>query len=190
MMEFNRPCRLCWNKESVHACPKCNISYCSLSCYQSHSNDCTEAFYKDNVENQLKSGNSIPEKERQKMAELVQKEINKIVTGEISFKSEENHETDSESDIFDKEMTGKMERMAEEENFDFGEFSEKEQNRFFNAVNSGLLNSSVIEWIPWWKSYFPQLQNGKTDIPKKILVIDHQRNFNFQKLKSLNFPIF
>jgi hypothetical protein len=48
-------CQRCHEKTYKYTCPKCSIKYCSVECYKSHNKNCTESFYKDQVEQELKS---------------------------------------------------------------------------------------------------------------------------------------
>lgn len=47
-------CLIC-NKLGKYKCPKCKLHYCCVDCYKKHSLDCTESFYKDNVEQVMKN---------------------------------------------------------------------------------------------------------------------------------------
>ncbi|KAI8078692.1 uncharacterized protein BX664DRAFT_362268 [Halteromyces radiatus] len=49
-------CYICQKQSSNYICPRCNLRYCSLSCYkhQQHAS-CTESFYKDSVMAEIKS---------------------------------------------------------------------------------------------------------------------------------------
>jgi len=57
-----RRCQVCHDNQARYTCPKCELPYCSVQCYQTHNNDqnkndaaggssssCTESFYKDRV---------------------------------------------------------------------------------------------------------------------------------------------
>ena len=44
-----RVCRVCTRNEAKYTCPRCNIPYCSVGCYASHGEQCTEAFYREHV---------------------------------------------------------------------------------------------------------------------------------------------
>ncbi|KAI8903581.1 hypothetical protein EDD86DRAFT_250294 [Gorgonomyces haynaldii] len=46
-------CAICRFESPKYKCPKCEIEYCSLGCYKKHG--CSELFYKQNVEETLKS---------------------------------------------------------------------------------------------------------------------------------------
>ena len=48
-------CEVCKKEAALYKCPRCAISYCSVACYTSHSEHCTEAFYRQCVEEELRS---------------------------------------------------------------------------------------------------------------------------------------
>jgi len=69
-MFFNTRCNECTR---LYTCPRCGIGYCSIKCYKSNVHmDCSESFYKQNVEEELKSQESNPVA-RQKMLEILKK---------------------------------------------------------------------------------------------------------------------
>lgn len=65
-------CMFCKCKPSCYTCPRCNLQYCSLSCYQSpdHST-CSEKFYKEAVLQELKDMGSTESEGRKKMQEIL-----------------------------------------------------------------------------------------------------------------------
>ena len=56
--QLQTECIVC-QKISKYICPKCHEHYCSLECYKTHSNTCTEQFYQENCEAYLK-GKKMP----------------------------------------------------------------------------------------------------------------------------------
>ena len=48
-------CHVCTKSTSKYKCPRCNVPYCSLKCYKEHDVDCTEEFYKEWVEEEMKN---------------------------------------------------------------------------------------------------------------------------------------
>ena len=42
-------------------CPRCKAFYCGVECYKEHREECTEGFYKQNVEQHLKNIKASPE---------------------------------------------------------------------------------------------------------------------------------
>lgn len=45
----------CVKEYGKYTCPKCDIPYCSLSCYKKHGENCLETFYHENIVENLKS---------------------------------------------------------------------------------------------------------------------------------------
>ena len=39
---------------SRYHCPRCRLPYCSLTCYKSHGESCTESFYREQAVTELK----------------------------------------------------------------------------------------------------------------------------------------
>ena len=44
-----RVCVVCREKVAPYLCPQCNIPYCSVGCYRTHGEGCTEDFYRRHV---------------------------------------------------------------------------------------------------------------------------------------------
>ncbi|KAM4730485.1 zinc finger HIT domain-containing protein 2 [Anableps anableps] len=65
-------CMLCKCKPHNYTCPRCNLQYCGLSCYQSpdHS-DCSEEFYKESVLQELKDMGKTEAEGKRKMQEIL-----------------------------------------------------------------------------------------------------------------------
>lgn len=66
-------CTICNENPQRYTCPKCNIYYCSLKCYQSEKHEaCSEIFYKNWVEMEMKVRNYDPENKK-KMLEILER---------------------------------------------------------------------------------------------------------------------
>ncbi|XP_023134270.1 zinc finger HIT domain-containing protein 2 [Amphiprion ocellaris] len=65
-------CMLCKCKPSCYTCPRCNLQYCGLACYQSpgHS-DCSEEFYKESVLRELKEIGKTESEGKKKMHDIL-----------------------------------------------------------------------------------------------------------------------
>lgn len=49
-------CTVCQSSGASYRCPRCGISYCGIQCYRQHGGgSCTEAFFKEQVEEELKA---------------------------------------------------------------------------------------------------------------------------------------
>lgn len=78
-------CIRCNERKRLYTCPRCGIGYCGAQCYKSDLHtDCSESFYKQCVEEELKSQENDPAA-RQNMMEILKKV----------------HEADLENDILD-----------------------------------------------------------------------------------------
>ncbi|CAG8805138.1 14678_t:CDS:2 [Gigaspora margarita] len=66
-------CGICKREISKYTCPRCNLKYCSLNCYkhETHS-ECTEAFYKDNIIEEIKS-QRVDEDDKKKMIDMLRR---------------------------------------------------------------------------------------------------------------------
>ncbi|XP_038156113.1 zinc finger HIT domain-containing protein 2 [Cyprinodon tularosa] len=65
-------CMLCNCKQSNYTCPRCNLQYCGLSCYQRPEHSaCSEEFYKESVLKELKEMGKTEEEGKKKMQEIL-----------------------------------------------------------------------------------------------------------------------
>ncbi|XP_035519574.1 zinc finger HIT domain-containing protein 2 [Morone saxatilis] len=65
-------CMLCKCKPSCYTCPRCNLHYCGLACYQSPDHSvCSEGFYKESVLQELKDMGKTESEGRKKMQEVL-----------------------------------------------------------------------------------------------------------------------
>lgn len=65
-------CMLCKSKPSCYTCPRCNLHYCGLACYQSPDHSaCSEEFYKESVLLELKNMGKAESEGRRKMQEIL-----------------------------------------------------------------------------------------------------------------------
>ncbi|XP_040035249.2 zinc finger HIT domain-containing protein 2 [Gasterosteus aculeatus] len=65
-------CMLCERQPSCYTCPRCNLQYCGLSCYQSPRHSvCSEEFYKESVLQELKDMGKTESEGRLKMQEIL-----------------------------------------------------------------------------------------------------------------------
>ncbi|XP_068183677.1 zinc finger HIT domain-containing protein 2 [Antennarius striatus] len=65
-------CMFCKCKPSCYTCPRCNLHYCSLACYQSPDHSlCSEEFYKEAVLRELKTMGTTEIEGRKKMQEVL-----------------------------------------------------------------------------------------------------------------------
>ncbi|CAL9687782.1 unnamed protein product [Knipowitschia caucasica] len=65
-------CMLCNCRPSLYTCPRCNVPYCSLSCYKSSEHSvCSEDFYKEAVLQELKEMGKTEAEGKKKMQDIL-----------------------------------------------------------------------------------------------------------------------
>ena len=64
----------CRRQFSIYTCPACNIPYCSLTCFRSEAHSqCSETFYRKQVETDIHSEPSKSAEEKMKMLQLLKR---------------------------------------------------------------------------------------------------------------------
>ncbi|KAL3817881.1 hypothetical protein ACJIZ3_003786 [Penstemon smallii] len=131
-------CRVCEKQFSQYTCPRCNIRYCSLHCYKSHSLRCTESFMRENVMGEMEQMKP-DEESKTKMLDILKR-----------FHEEE--ETDSfHGDELDSSMSEEtIQKILSGGQISFNDLSVEEKKHFQRAIASGELSKLIEPWDPWW----------------------------------------
>lgn len=122
-------CFSCENALAKYSCPRCNILYCSLPCYQSPSHlNCSEDFYKESVIEALNEQSDLDSKT--KMMEILQRQhhnnklnLDEFSDGDDGLDSDDNDDIDDITsrlegvDLDDAEKV--WEKLTEDEKQDF-----------------------------------------------------------------------
>ncbi|TCD69468.1 hypothetical protein EIP91_007594 [Steccherinum ochraceum] len=164
------PCNICRRQFSRYTCPRCNIPYCSLTCFRSESHsECSETFYKKELESQIKSEPSKSSDERRKMMELLQR-----------FEEESAEDAAAlEADEEDDDLANRLEVLdLEHASYDeiWSALSPAERDKFTKALGdpSGdlaqqLLSSEELEEDliePWWERHADDVAQERTAFPR------------------------
>eukprot|EP00923_Selenidium_pygospionis_P018890 GHVN01032987.1.p1 GENE.GHVN01032987.1~~GHVN01032987.1.p1 ORF type:complete len:338 (-),score=22.70 GHVN01032987.1:804-1817(-) len=162
-------CQVCQGAPYHYTCPRCEIIYCSMTCYAVHSSECTEAFYKTQVEANLKidaqlegHGNSETGlgDERSRL-EGVLHQLNKLDVNpndllQISASPAEPPECDenvtqrSHDTFVDTERLGQLKRLALDGVIGPEHLTPKELQAFKSDVLRGVI--PVRAKKPWWQT--------------------------------------
>jgi len=68
------PCQMCRRQFSKYTCPRCNAPYCSLTCFRSAPHgQCSEGFYREEVQSDIKTAPSSSMQERMQMMEVLKR---------------------------------------------------------------------------------------------------------------------
>lgn len=180
-LDDTNTCKICDNALARYSCPKCNIIYCSLSCYQSNSHlECSETFYKDNILEELNSDKDNVES-KTKMMEILKRahEDNQIVFSDnddtfgecsgfnindfLDLDSADENELDSddEEDILDigDRLAGIDLDDAEQV---WGKLTEDEKQEFVAFLKSEDITNLIPSWKPWWLYYNKKVEELDT----------------------------
>ncbi|KAK0176862.1 hypothetical protein PV328_000963 [Microctonus aethiopoides] len=175
-------CQLCSSNPPKYTCPRCSISYCSIECYKSTSHlDCSEEFYKECVENEMKS-QSYDSEDKKKMMEILKR-----------FHAEQSNfdicNDDSIDDIFDDQNASYESIDSDDddavadlnkriENVDLNNADElwsvltdAEKQEFEAIIRNGEEDTLLPQWTPWWAKL----------IDKPIQILDECENETYKK---------
>jgi len=124
-------CFVCSGDSPKYHCPRCGVHYCSLVCYRDSKHEsCSEAFYKEQVMEELKNMKGSKE-DKMKMLKMLQKQQqNESCDDNLSQRLAGIHMDDHE---------GLWENLSEEE-----------QHLFNERLRTGNVDF-LITWKPWWK---------------------------------------
>lgn len=136
-------CKFCLMKKSKYVCPRCGTPYCSVNCYKSEDHlDCSEAFYQEWVEGELK-GNKVSVDGKKKMLKI----LNRISNEDAAF--DEKLDSDDEESLPDL-----SERLAGVDINDadvvWEKLSATEQAAFKELIKTSDISSLIPAWEPWW----------------------------------------
>ncbi|XP_012537213.1 zinc finger HIT domain-containing protein 2 [Monomorium pharaonis] len=151
-------CELCSKRTRLYTCPRCGIGYCGAECYKSDAHtDCSESFYRQCVEDELKSQENDPAG-RQKMMEILKRvhEMdmeNNILEDNSDEKSSGGEDSpldsDDEQEVLDLES--RLQNInLEDPNQLWSVLSEAERQEFEALIKNGEVEKLLPKWVPWW----------------------------------------
>lgn len=154
------PCGICRRQFSRYTCPKCNLLYCSLQCFRSPAHaDCSEAFYRKEVEDDIRTTPSKTAEERQKMMEMLKRFEEDAANVDQDFLEDEDEDDDENDDLASKLESMDLENASYEEIW--SALTPSQRETFLKALNDPsselaqqLLASEELEKQieePWWE---------------------------------------
>ncbi|KAK3761332.1 hypothetical protein RRG08_060902 [Elysia crispata] len=138
--DISSVCKLCLKSSAKYTCPRCNMVYCSLACYQSEKHSgCSEAFYKDCVVNELSQMTSCSD-DKQKVLDMLAKDL-------------EEKEDDESGAGSDDDLAERVEGLDLDEDIGvvWGRLKPKEKEEFARMLQDGRLAHLIELWTPWWR---------------------------------------
>ena len=155
-------CEICFTNLFKYKCPKCNLNYCSMTCYKSEKHiNCTEQFYRECCMSELE-GVHVSKDMREKMEDILASSSNILPTNNNVQESLEDRLCDLALDDTDEIW----ERL-----------NDQERKEFFKFIESDELKKYVKCWKPWWIFEMVEEIDDKTvlrcpKIYKNIIAID------------------
>ncbi|TMW65842.1 hypothetical protein Poli38472_003607 [Pythium oligandrum] len=142
-----RVCRVCSQNEARYTCPRCNMPYCSVVCYRTHGEGCTEQFYQEHVASEIALQERVTVREDPKAQR--QREARSMLDRVKEFQDEMAEVTEG----LDVDATAeRLERLMlmSEGDLSLDCLTEEEQARFLADVAAGRLSKFIVPWEPWW----------------------------------------
>jgi len=165
-------CGICRRQFMKYACPTCNLSYCSLMCYRSEAHSqCTEAFYKKSLEEQIRSEPSKTMEEKREMLNMLKR------FEEESANVDQEDLLGSESGDEEKSLSKRLENVdldSADTDLLWSALNEKQREQFMRAMSDPsselaqeLLASEDLglhSFAPWWEAPpMPDTANQQRD---------------------------
>ncbi|KAI0352088.1 hypothetical protein OH77DRAFT_1409888 [Trametes cingulata] len=155
------PCAICRRQFSRYTCPRCNIPYCSLVCFRSekHAN-CSESFYRKEVELDVKSAPSASVEEKRRMMDLLKRFEEDSLDESPLLADSDNEDEDDADDLHRRLQNIDLDSASYEELW--AALTPAEREKFLRAINDPnselaqqLLASEELERErvdPWWEA--------------------------------------
>lgn len=162
-------CGICRRQFFRYTCPGCNVSYCSLTCFRSEAHSqCSEAFYRKEIQTGIKTKSSKTHEEREKMLELLKRLEEQTQQEDNSLLCDQD-ESDSDSNDLVSRFAGVDIPSASYDEL-LRHMTKEEIDRFFNALRDPtsqlaqqLLSSEELQSVrrePWWEDSLEESPSG------------------------------
>ncbi|KAI0046486.1 hypothetical protein FA95DRAFT_1606853 [Auriscalpium vulgare] len=169
-------CGVCRRQFSRYTCPRCNLLYCSLQCFRSEMHSqCSEPFYRTQLETDIHSEPSKTAAERTQMLSLLKRfEDDALDDPFADVEGEEGEEDDGED--LQRRMAGIDLESASYEAI-WSVLTPAERDAFTKAIQNPsselaqqLVNSAELEdatVLPWWEES-SSLSASATPLPAAV----------------------
>ncbi|XP_055694926.1 zinc finger HIT domain-containing protein 2 [Lutzomyia longipalpis] len=157
-------CELCTKEKAKYSCPRCNLLYCSVPCYQSQAHlQCSENFYRECIEEEMVSTKNPSEigESTKKMYEILKRMKHLDDNGEEDDIEEifnpSLNESSGESDLDSDDDTPAADLACRLDGVDLNDpeavwskLTKEEQQEFESIINAGDITNLVPVNTPWW----------------------------------------
>ncbi|XP_067004554.2 zinc finger HIT domain-containing protein 2 [Anabrus simplex] len=141
MNQNQQICGICNTSPGKYVCPRCNVLYCSVPCYQSEAHlQCSESFYRENVLEELKAQDRDPEDSR-KILQMLEK----------NYLEQEEEESIDSDDECDPDLATRLSGVnLDDADSVWENLTPAEQQAFEEMLRSGNVTNLIPKWEPWW----------------------------------------
>eukprot|EP00917_Polyrhabdina_sp_WS-2016_P015288 GHVP01033289.1.p1 GENE.GHVP01033289.1~~GHVP01033289.1.p1 ORF type:complete len:332 (+),score=64.62 GHVP01033289.1:28-996(+) len=163
---MGKNCQICDEACYKYICPKCGMLYCSMKCFNRHSEECLERFREEQVYETVASQK--PDEEDKKriskfLYKLNEEEIDDEVDDEVDDEIDEKSEKDA-MHFVEKTRLEELLKKAEDGTLDLAFLTEKERTLFFSDLSRENISFQENDWQPWWNSSVIELEERKKEI--------------------------
>ncbi len=159
-------CQVCHQGQVKYHCPRCNIAYCCIACYQSPSHyQCSESFYKECVEKELSASVGVGNLSKQKTIDILKQNHDDAEQEELDSDDDEDLSSRfANVDLDDGDQIWSL--LTPEERKDF------EQKLSSGEIYKLVPSDEKQSFEPWWEI--------RHDMKKKVEEIDpdHELKLN------------
>ena len=145
-------CNVCKINNSKYKCPKCNIFYCSINCYKTHNEKCTEEFYKNNIIEELKA-TKFSDEEIEKNKAKLKNYYEKLNDIDEKYETENSNEIQESEIEHYEEILQKMETNTFNAKTDFTSNDWKNFNKFLKNIQDSIFKIYKPFWLREPKSF-------------------------------------
>ncbi|ETO65557.1 hypothetical protein F444_17160, partial [Phytophthora nicotianae P1976] len=163
-----RVCRVCTTQEARYTCPRCNTPYCSVDCYRSHGEGCTEQFFESHVRSEMTLASNAKGNDDEKQQRSIQELLERV----REFQEEQQQLADGEDD--EEALVQRMQELAlldKEGRLTLDCLTPEERRKFLGEVADGRLGKLVELWTPWWLMSERKYRN-ETSARRRELVLE------------------
>jgi len=154
-------CGICRRQFSRYTCPGCNVSYCNLTCFRSEAHyQCSETFYRKEIQTSIETKSSKTHEERQKMLELLKRLEEQTQEEDSSLLRDQDGSDSDSSDLVSRFSGVDISSASSDELLRL--MTKEEIDKFFNALRDPtsqlaqkLLSSEELQSVrqePWWEA--------------------------------------
>ncbi|KAI8359967.1 hypothetical protein BD560DRAFT_426087 [Blakeslea trispora] len=149
----------CQKQFSNYVCPRCNLRYCSLTCYKDLKHaDCTENFYRESVTAEIQS-REVDKESKHKMLEMLQR------LEQDNQEFEEEHQDDAKYEAL-LEKFSEMDIENTDPDLIWNLLSEQEREEFKGSLKELQEMGNWSQWglpdyTPWWLESTPLISDAQ-----------------------------